>query len=114
MEIQILDLDQNLNWFIDYYQDFHTRGDSDWVEEIEDLLDQREDYLELNECWLELKNDHIAYYKDMFSYFKFALVVEDEVEHFRDWNHDQFNYPYEKRMVVLSSMDLDLDYDMFS
>ena len=49
----------------------------------------------------------------MFSYFNFALVVEDEVEHFRDWNHDQFRYPYEKRMTVLSAMKLDLDYSMF-
>ena len=61
-----------------------------------------------------MKDDHLAYYREMFSYFDFALVVEDEVEHFRDWNHNQFNYPYEKRMVVLSAMDLDLDYSMFN
>ena len=32
------DLDQNLNWYLDYYQDFEARGDSAFITTIDDLL----------------------------------------------------------------------------
>lgn len=50
----------------------------------------------------------------MFSLFDFSLVIEDEVEHFRDWNHDQFNYPYEKRMVIVNEVDINLEHSTLS
>ena len=66
------------------------------------------------DAWVELQEDHLAYYLEMFSLFDFSLVIEDEVEHFRDWNHDQFNYPYEKRMVIVNEVELDIEYSAFS
>ena len=49
----------------------------------------------------------------MFSRFLFKIVVQDEVEHFRNFDDDQFDYPYELRMTVLSEIHLDLDYSTF-
>jgi hypothetical protein len=38
--------------------------------------------------------------------FHFELVVYDEIEKFRDYDHDIFNYPYEARKTKLASFTL--------
>jgi len=66
------------------------------------------------DAWVKLEEDHLNYYQEMFSLFDFSLVIEDEVEHFRDWNHDQFNYPYEKRMVIVNEVEINLEHSTLS
>ena len=44
----------------------------------------------------------------IFSEFDVDLVVYDEIENFRNSNHDQFNYPFDKRKTKISSYVFDV------
>jgi hypothetical protein len=45
--------------------------------------------------------------------YNFELVVHDEVENFRDYDHDLFDYPYEDRRTKLPSFNLGMrDFKM--
>ena len=37
------------------------------------------------------------------------IVIYDEIEKFRHYHHPDFNYPFEKRKVQLSELELDFD-----
>ena len=42
----------------------------------------------------------------MLGTYDFELVVYDEIEKFRDYDHDLFDYPYEERKTKLASFTL--------
>ena len=39
--------------------------------------------------------------------YETSLVVNDEVEYFKPWHHDEFNYPYIPRKTMIDSLDLE-------
>ena len=56
--------------------------------------------------------DILPIYEDrldfLFNLFDINLVVYDEAEKFREYNHPKFNYPYEHRKNYVGLIDMNL------
>lgn len=51
------------------------------------------------------------YLQTKFDQFDFKVVVYDEVEDFRDYDHELFDYPYLDRKTQISSQKINIDLD---
>jgi hypothetical protein len=49
---------------------------------------------------------------DLFHEFQIELIVNDEVEQFRNYDDTQFYYPYQKRKEVLNQVGFQIDPSM--
>ena len=82
--------------------------------EVDKLLALNKEVIELSES-LEIYNKHFEEFlkiksESLFSKFDFQLVVYDEIEKFRDYDHPLFGYPYDKRKIQVNSFTLNPTY----
>ena len=47
--------------------------------------------------------------RELFARYNFEYVIYDEVEVFRDWSEDLFNYPYADRKTIVSLINSTID-----
>ena len=70
---------------------------------------QRDEWVEKNKKFTEMQSTYESKIDDSFSLFDFDLVVYDEIEYFRDYTHDLFDYPFQPRKIKLSTFSFDAD-----
>lgn len=66
----------------------------------------------INEQNDRYETNHEAYMQDqeeLFARYNFEYVIYDEVEVFRDWSEDLFNYPYADRKTIVSLINSTID-----
>ena len=94
------DLMNNLGYF-----EYQSKKDvSEWIDLEEDLFEmssKTQIYGQNMDFFLKYISE------DLFQRLDFELVVYDEIEKFRKYDHPKFSYPYEARKSKLNSFTLD-------
>ena len=65
-------------------------------------------YTEMNSKFTSNQEAYVSYIDEIFSEIEFELVLYDEVEYFKNYNHPEFNYPYSARKTKLGTFNLNI------
>lgn len=76
---------------------------------IERNYKRRDEWVAKNTKFTEMQTSFESKVDDSFRLFDFDLVVYDEVEYFRDYTHNLFDYPFQPRKNKLSTFNFDAD-----
>ena len=86
-----------------YFEYQSSRDVKLWLEiekEINELIDIKKIYGQNSEFYSQYLNENV------FGKLDFELVLYDEIEKFREFDHPEFSYPYQNRKSKLNSFTL--------